>query len=155
MEFVLTFECAMVVVAMENVVRLQCRGGYNEVGTGLVEGYGVGRCKNTDVGHNGGIVVVPAVALGRYVNNEAHMEVGLVLEYGLGIFGYLVVEAFSGVVGAGYGGIVLAHSYTLSATYTLIVVNYGFTVYDLHRIMTAVFLTNPATDAVSLIDTRL
>lgn len=127
-ELVLAFECAVVVVTVQDVVRLECGCCYNEVGAGLIEGYRVVRCKDTYVGYDGSIVVIPAVALGRYIYDEAHVEVGLVLEYTYGIFGYLIVEAFGGIVGTWYSGIVLAHGYTLSTAYATAVVDNGLAI---------------------------
>ena len=118
----------MIVVAVQDIVRLECGCCYNKVGAGLVEGHRVGRCKDTYIGHNGGVAVVPAVALGRYIYNEAHMEVGLVFENGLGILRNLVVKSLGGIALAGHGGIVLTHGNTLSTTHTTCVVDNSFAI---------------------------
>ena len=155
MEFVFSFERTVVVVAMKYIVGLQCGGCYNEVGTGLVEGYGIERSEYAYVGHNGCVVVVPAVALGRYIDYETDMEMGLVLEYGLGIFGYFVVEAFGGVVGSGYGCVVLTHGYTLSASYTACVVDNGFAIDERECTVWAIAHAHTATYAFVFFDARL
>ena len=69
-------------------------------------------------GNDGGIIMVLAVALRRYVHNETDMEVRLVFQHGNGIFCNLVVQPFGRIPVAHYGGVVLAQSYALSASHT-------------------------------------
>ena len=74
------------------------------------------RCQHAEVGNDGGIIMVPAVALRRYVHNETDMEVRFVFQHGNGIFSNLVVQPFGRIPVAHYGGVMLAQSYALSAS---------------------------------------
>lgn len=154
-ELVLAFECTVVVVAVQDVVRLERGGSNNEVGTGLVERNGVERGKYAYVGHDSGIVVIPTVALGRHIDNKAHVEVRLVLQHTGRIFGNLIVEALGCIVGTRYSGIVLTHSNTLSATYTARIVDNRLAVDERNGLMGAMTHTHTTTHTLMLLDARL
>ena len=96
-----TFERLMLVLAMQYVVRRQHGRLYHQIGTCLIESDRVERSQNTYIGYNGSIVMVPTIALGRYIDDKADMEIGFIFQYGIGIFGYLIIEAFGRVVGSG------------------------------------------------------
>ena len=107
-------------------------------------------------GDDGGVVVVPGVALGRYVHLEADVEVGLVLEHGLGIFGYLVVHVLRRVPATNNGTVVLAQGDALSAAHALRVVNLGFAVgVQVDGVVGTVLHANVAADAVRRVNLRL
>ena len=63
-ELVGSFQMFVRMFIRQAVVGLQRRCVDDQVGTGLVEGNRVERSSDTQVGHDGGVVVVPAVALG-------------------------------------------------------------------------------------------
>lgn len=132
------------------------RSGNHQIGASLVESHGVERGQDTQVGHDGGIVVIPAVTLGRYVHDEADVEVGLVFQDSLGIFGNLVVEPFRGIAFAHDGGIVLAQGYALSTTYAFVVVDYGLVVgIEVYGVVGTMFHAYVAALAVVNIDAGL
>ena len=101
MELVGTFERLVLMLAVQYVVGGQHGRLYHQIGTSLVEGNRVERSQYAYIGYDGSIVVVPAIALGRYVYEKADVEIGLVFQYGIGIFGNLLIEAFGRVVGSG------------------------------------------------------
>ena len=80
------------------IVTVQYRGLDDHICTCLVQCNRVCRSQNAEVGHDGGIVVVPAVAFGRYVHDEADVEMGLAHNDSEGIFRNLVVQALGGTV---------------------------------------------------------
>ena len=154
-ELVGTFEM-FVRMLLDQTAAVDGRSGNHQIGASLVESYGVERGQDTQVGHDGGIVVVPAIALGRYVHDEADVEVGFILQDGLGILGNLVVEPFRGIAFAHDGRIVLAQGYALSATYAFVVVDYGLVVgIEVYGIVGTVFHAYVAAFAVVNIDARL
>lgn len=128
MELVGSLETLVAVMVVELVVGQQHGGLDDEVGASLVEGHGVGRGEDSEIGHHGGVVVVPAVALGADVHDEADVEVRLVLEHGLRVFGNLVVEACRGVPRTEHGAVVLAEGHALAASHASGIVDHGLVV---------------------------
>ncbi len=154
-ELVGTFEM-FVRMLLDQTAAVDGRSGNHQIGTSLVESYGVERGQDTQVGHDGGIVVIPAVALGRHVHDETDVEVGFIFQDGLCIFGNLVIEPFRGIAFAHDGCIVLAQGYALSATYAFVVVDYGLVVgIEVYSVVGTVFHAYVAALAVVNIDTGL
>ena len=92
---------------------------FHEVDASLVERHGVKRGQNAYVGHYGRIVMVPAVAFGRHIHDETDVEIGLIVEHSLGVFGYLIIKAFGSVPVGEHCAVKLAYSHALSAAYAL------------------------------------
>lgn len=151
-ELVSPFEM-LVGVLLDQATSVDGRSGDDQVGTGLIQSHRVERGQNTQVGHDGGIVVIPAVTFGRHVHDETDVEIGLVFQYGLGIFGNLVVQSFRGVALAHDGGIVLAQGYTLPATYTFVIIDDRFVVgIEVNGIVGAMFHADVAALAILCFD---
>ncbi len=75
---------AQVVVLMSGGQGVSCvqDGCLNHhVGTSFVQRHGVGGSQDAEVGDDGGVVMVPAVAFRRHVHDEADVEVRLVLHH--------------------------------------------------------------------------
>lgn len=121
----------------------------HQVCTRLIQRYGVCRCQHAEVGNDGGIIMVPAVALRRYVHNETDMEVRFVFQHGNGIFSNLVVQPFGRILVAHYGGVMLAQSYALSASHTFGIVYFRFAFgIQMNGIVGAVFYADIASDTI-------
>lgn len=145
-----------IVLVAQHIVTVEHGRLVHQIRAGLVESHGIGRSQDAQVGDDGGVVVVPAVALGRYVHHEADVEVGLVLEHGLGIFGYLVVHVLRRVPATNNGTVVLAQGDALSAAHALRVVNLGFAVgVQVDGVVGTVLHANVAADAVRRVNLRL
>ena len=69
--------------------------------------------------------MVPAVALGGYVDYQVDVEAGMAGDDGFGVFGYLAVEGLGGVPVLQHCGFVLAEGNALAAAYALVVVDDG------------------------------
>ena len=114
-ELVAVLEMTLVRLLRQAVVGLEDGGLVDQVGAGLIEGDGIERGEHAQVGDDRGVVVVPAVALRRDVHDEADVEVRLVFQDSLGIFGDLVVQVLGGVPLAQDGALELAKRHALAA----------------------------------------
>ena len=74
---------------------------------------------------SGGVVVVPAVAFGGYVDYQVDVETGTAGDDGLGVLGYLAVEGLGSIPVLQDGRLVLAEGDALAAAYALVVVDNG------------------------------
>ena len=83
------------------------------------------------------------------------MERRLAVYNSVCILSDLAVEHVRCLIILHYSRRFLADSHTLSTSYALVIIDHSLLVYDLYRIMTAVFLTYAAADAVVRIDHRL
>jgi hypothetical protein len=83
------------------------------------------------------------------------MEMRLAVHYSICVFSNLAVKYFRCIVILDNCSGLLAHSNALAASHTFVIVDHSLAVNDLHGIMTAIFLTDPAADAVIRIDTWL
>lgn len=84
------------------------------------------------------------------------MEVGLVLQDGLGIFGDLAVQVLGGVPCGEDGSVVLAECDTLAASYAFIIVDNSLVVnVERECVVSAMAYTDTAADAVVAVDDRL
>lgn len=143
------------VLGGQGVVVAEDGGVVDEVGAGAVQSNWVERGDHADVWHDGGVVVVPAVALGRHVDDDADMEMGLALHYGLGILSNLAVEDVELLIVVGTGGVVLAGGHTLSAAHATLMVDVGLALsVEVDGVVGAVAHADTATDAVLLVDFR-
>lgn len=141
------------VLGSKGVFAAQYRGVVDEVGGGAIQGDGVKRGQHADVGHDRCVVVVPAVAFGRHIDDDADMEMRFALQHGLGIFGNLAVEDVELLVVVGNGGFVLASSYALSAAHATVRVDEGLAVgVEMDGIVGAVAHADATADTVLLVD---
>ena len=155
-ELVGSLEVLVLVGVMEFVVGEEHRSGGHHVGACLVEGHGVGGGEDSEVGHHGGVIVVPAVAFRADVHDEADVEVGLPFEDGFGVFGDLAVEALRGVPVGEYGGVVLAEGYALAASHAFGVVDHCLALLvEVYGVVGAVAHADAAAHAVVAVDLRL
>ena len=151
MELVLATKIA-VMMAAQHVVRVEDGSLHHQVSTSHVQCNRVGRGQHAQVGYNGGIIVIPAIAFGRHVHYEADVEVRFVLQHGLRIFGNFIIEVLGGVPVAYDRRIVLTEGHTLPAADTFGVINFRFTFsIEVYGIMGTMFHTDVAADAVSLL----
>ena len=112
--------------------------------------------RHAEVGHEGGIVVVPAVAFGRYVHDEADVEMGLAHNDSEGIFRNLVVQTLGGIFGSHHGTVVLAEGYALSATYAFGVVYFCLAAgIEVHGVVCAMLHADVAAYAVFYVNLGL
>ena len=138
-ELVASTQVVVLVCRGKAIVTVQYRGLDDHICTCLVQCNRVCRSQNAEVGHDGGIVVVPAVAFGRYVHDEADVEMGLAHNDSEGIFRNLVVQALGGIFGSHHGTVVLAEGYALSATYAFGVVYFCLAAgIEVHSVVCAV-----------------
>ena len=94
----------------------------------MVQGHGVEAGEHADVGHHGGIVLGVAVAVGRDLVDDAHMEVRAALDDGLGVFGHALVEDDAlGVEGIA-DGVEVAHADAAAAAGAQVMVDAGLVV---------------------------
>ena len=83
------------------------------------------------------------------------MEMRFSVYHRKSIFCNLAVQHFRGIIVLHNCRRLLAYCNALSAAYALIVINDSLSVHDLHSIVTAVFLTDFATDTIGLVNHRL
>ena len=134
---------------------MKARSRFHEICTRTVKCYGIERRSNAEVRDDGRIIVVPAVAVRRNVHDETDMERRLSVDHCICIFRNLAVEDFGCVVILHDGSGLLTYGNALAAAHALVIIYDSLPVNDLHGIMTAIFLTDPAADAVIRIDTWL
>lgn len=148
-EFVAAAQVFVFVLFGKHIIAVQYGSLNHQVCTRLIQRYGVCRCQHAEVGNDGGIIMVPAVALRRYVHNETDMEVRFVFQHGNGIFSNLVVQPFGRILVAHYGGVMLAQSYALSASHTFGIVYFRFAFgIQMNGIVGAVFYADIASDTI-------
>src|SRR5450756_1811370 len=131
-------------------------GFVDEVHTCLIESYRVEARCNTNIGHDGRIVVAPAIALGADVHDEADVERRLAMQDGIDVFRDLLVERVVGALEHGTRGAIHADRDTLPASDTLRVVDDGLVVsVPSDRDLRARKDTGTASGALDNVDTRL
>src|SRR5450830_1305221 len=131
-------------------------GFVDEVHACLVESYRVEAGGDADVGYNGRIVEVPAIALGADVHDEADVERRLAMQDGIDVFRDLLVERVVGALEHGTRGAIHADRDTLPASDTLRVVDDGLMVgVPSDRDLRAGTDAGTAGDALDDVDTRL
>lgn len=155
-ELVASTQVVVLVCRGKAIVTVQYRGLDDHICTCLVQCNRVCRSQNAEVGHDGGIVVVPAVAFGRYVHDEADVEMGLAHNDSEGIFRNLVVQALGGIFGSHHGTVVLAEGYALSATYAFGVVYFCLAAgIEVHSVVCAVLHADVAAYAAFYVNLGL
>ena len=107
-EFVASAEVFVFVFVAQHVVAMQYGCLVYQISASLVQSHRIGGGQDAKVGDDGGVIMIPAITLGRYVHHKAYVEVRFVFQDGLGIFGYLVIHVFRGIPTSYNGGIVLA-----------------------------------------------
>ncbi len=118
---------------------------------GLVKSYRVKRGGNAYVSHQRNVIVPPAVAVGRDINDEVDMQTWLALDHS-----QLIPAVAQGIfAGAPYhpGGVILAHSHTLPAAGTFVIINVSLPFgSEVHCVMCTVDDTHVATGTVLFVD---
>src|SRR5450830_546995 len=131
-------------------------GFVDEVHACLVESHRVETRGDADIGHDGRIVVAPAIALGADVHDEADVERRLAMQDGIDVFRDLLVERVVGALEHGTRGAIHADRDTLPASDTLRVVDDGLVVsVPSDRDLRARKDTGTASGALDNVDTRL
>ena len=156
-EFVFAFAVVAIAVVMQLVFGLQGRSGNNQISTGLVKSYRIKRGGNAKVGYKSSVVAIPAITFRRNIHNKADVEVGLVFQYGLSIFGNLAIELFGGVIRTGNGSAKLAEGDALAAADAIGVVDFSLvsSCIDVDGVMGAVSFTDAAANAAIGINFRI
>ena len=93
--------------------------------TGLVECNRVEGGEHTDIGHDWNVVLWVAVAVRRNIDDQADVEVRLVLDDRIGVFGNLAVEDVVCLADAGFDRILRTSADAASTAHALVVVDVG------------------------------
>lgn len=150
-ELVLTLQM-LVRMALCQFATTQDRCVYHHIGTSLVERYWIERGCDTQVWYDGCVIVVPAVALGRDVYDEADVEIWLAFQDRFRVFVNLVVQVLGGVPIGHDSGLMLAKRYALAATYALGVVYLGLAIVQMDGIVCAMLHADVTANAVVGVD---
>ena len=139
----------------EHVGSAEDGGCIYQIHTGLVKGNGVEAASDTQIRHDSGIVVVPAIAFRTHIHDERHMEMRLAVEDRFGIFINLIIENRTTLVATHNHTFALAERDTLSATYAFRIINLRLAVDYMDGIVVATVLANLAADALVFLNPRL
>ena len=81
-ELVMTAQIIVLMSGRKAVTRVQYRSLDDHISACFIQSHRVCRSQNTEVGDNGGIIMIPTVSFRRYVHYKTDVEVGLIFHYG-------------------------------------------------------------------------